>query len=347
MPKKEKLKILAGVIAAAAFIFLVLLGMAVVIYKYDSNNRFVRFIEKVIPFPAVYAGQAGVISIGETKDDLAAVKKFYESQDFEQIGLRVDFGTEQGQRRLKVKEREVLNKLVENKIIENLAKKRGISISDSDADAEIERNIEQFGNKERLMSDLGRLYGWTLADFRKKVVTPELYAEKLSEIYVGETDTTAAANKIKALYERATVKKEDFAKVASVDSEGASAATGGDLGWSNRDQLIKELADKAYSMKPGEISGVIESPLGFHIIKLEEKKTEDGSDLVHLRQIFVKKKTFGDWLKEQMKNYKVSVFLRDYRWSPESAEIEFQNPDMRKFEENLDVNSQGDPSVFP
>lgn len=347
MRKKEKFKILAGVISAAALIFVLLLALVVAVYKYDSNSRLVRFAEKIIPFPAIYISQANIISVDEVKSDLNAVKKFYESQDFEQIGMRVDFSTEQGKQRLKVKEKEVINKLIENKIIESLAKKRGISISDSDADAEIERNIEQFGNKERLMSDLARLYGWTLRNFRDKVVTPELYAEKLAEIYAGEVDTSAAENKIKALYNKITAAKEDFAKVARENSEGESAKNGGDLGWSNRNQLIGEIAEKAYSMKEGETSNIIESPLGYHIIRLEEKKTDNGEELVHIRQIFVKKTTFGDWLKEQMKNHKVIVFLRDYQWSSQNTEVEFQNADLRRFEENTAVNSQGDPSVFP
>lgn len=347
MRKYEKFKILAGVISIVALIFILLSTLVIAIYKYDSNNRLVRFAEKIIPFPAVYISQAGIIPISEVKSDLKAVEKFYESQDFEQIGMRVDFNTEQGKQRLKVKEKEIINKLIENKIIESLAKKRGISISDSDTNAEIKRNIEQFGNRERLMSDLARLYGWTLQNFRDKVVMPELYAEKLAEIYAGEVNTSAAENKIKALYDKITIAKEDFAKVARENSEGESAKNGGDLGWSNRNQLIQEIAEKAYFLKAGEMSNIIESSLGYHIIKLEEKRPENGEELVHIRQIFVKKTTFGDWLKEQIKNYKVIVFLRDYRWNSENTKVEFQNEDLRRFEESIDANSQGDPSVFP
>lgn len=99
-------------------------------------------------------------------------------------------------------------------------------------------------------------------------------------------------------------------------------------------------------MKIGEISEVIKSPLGFHIVKLEEKKTENGDNLVHIRQIFVKTVTFGDWLLDQMKKYTVVVFLRDYQWDASKARVEFKDQQMRDFESNLDLNSQGDPSVF-
>jgi hypothetical protein len=186
-----------------------------------------------------------------------------------------------------------------------------------------------------------------LEDFKKKVVEPDMAAERLSNSYYENLDTGPQEAKIRSLWERVTAKKEDFSKVAQESSEGDSSKNGGDLGWSSKSQLISEIADKAYSMRTGEISSVIESPLGFHVLKLEEKKSEDGEDMVHLRQIFVKIPTFGDWLKGQMKNCRVFVFIKGYQWNREEARIEFSDPDLRRFEENLDANSQGDPSVFP
>ncbi|MCI0471151.1 MAG: hypothetical protein L0Y73_05785, partial [Candidatus Aminicenantes bacterium] len=76
------------------------------------------------------------------------------------------------------------------------------------------------------------------------------------------------------------------------------------------------------------------------------KKTDNDVEMVRLSQIFVKKKTFADWLNEKTKGYSVVVFLKDYQWNPATAQIEFREPEMRSFEENLPANSQGDPSVF-
>lgn len=349
MPKKEKFKklkiwIIVGACIAVIFVFLLFLVLGV--YKFNWSNRFFVAATKAIPFPAVYIRGAGTIPVNEIKADDAAIRKFYESQDFEKIGMRVDFSTDQGKKRLAVKEKEIISKVIENKVIEDLAKKRGIALTDNDVSAELEKNIQQFGNKDNLMSDLARLYGWTLADFEQKVVKPEMYTEKLTGIYSNEIDTSAEQSKIKALYERVATKKEDFAKVASESSEGQSAQNGGDLGWSTKDQLIQPVADKAFAMRTGEISEPIESPLGFHILKLEEKKTDNGQDLVHLRQIFVKKTTFADWLKGKIKDYSVIVFLKDYQWNKSDAKLEFRDAQMRTFEQNLPANSEGDPSVF-
>jgi len=342
--KKHKIWLIVGISAGVIFVFLLFLVLGV--YKFNWSNRFFVGATKIIPFPAVYVRRAGSISVNEIKANKLAVKKFYESQDFEKIGMRVDFSTDQGAKRLAVKEKEIINKMIENKVIENLAQKRDITLTDTAVAMELESNIQQFGNKDNLMSDLARLYGWTIKDFEQKVVKPEMYSEKLAQVYANEMDTSAQQAKIKSLHEKATSKKEDFAKVAKENSDGQSAENGGDLGWSTKDQLIQAVADKAFSMKAGEISEPIESPLGFHILKLEEKKTDNGQDLVHLRQIFVKKTTFADWLKEKTKDYSVTIFLKDYQWNSNEAQIEFRDGGMRTFEQNLPANSEGDPSVF-
>ena len=349
MSQKEKLKklkiwLIAGGVVVVIFVFLLVLVLGV--YKFNWSNRFFVAATKVMPFPAVYVRGAGTIPLSEIKANDAAIQKFYESQDFEKIGMRIDFSTDQGKKRLLVKEKQIINKMVENNVIESLAKARGINLTDNAVNTELESNIQQFGNKDNLMSDLARLYGWTLADFEQKVVKPEMYSEKLAEIYASSLNTSAEQTKIKSLYDRVTSKKEDFAKVAKVDSDGQSATSGGDLGWSTKDQLIQPVADKAFAMKAGDISEPVESPLGFHILKLAEKKSENGEDMVHLSQIFVKKPTYADWLKDQMKTYSVTVFLKDYEWNSSDGQVDFRDGAMKTFEQNLPANSEGDPSVF-
>lgn len=343
--KKNKLPVLVASVAILLFVALVLIFLG--IYKFNWNNAFTSAFTKTVPLPAVYIKGAGLISIGEIQQDSKSVKKFYESQDFDQLGMRVDFSTDQGNKRLQIKEKEIINKLIENKIIEALARKRSIILTDADVDREVNSSIEQFGNRQNLMSELARLYGWSLEDFKQKVVKPELYTEKLAEVHASEADLSEQEKKIKTLHERAALGKEDFADTASSSSEGESSKNGGDLGWSAREQLIPEIAEVAYNLEVGKVSDVIASPLGFHIIKVEEKKTEGSEELIHLRQIFVKIPTFGDWLKEQIKDYKIVVLLEDYQWNANEVQIEFKDQSLRQFEENLEANSPGDPSVLP
>lgn len=66
---------------------------------------------------------------------------------------------------------------------------------------------------------------------------------------------------------------DDFAKLAETYSQDpGSKDKGGELGWFKKGQMVKPFEDKAFSMKKGEISEPIKSDLGYHIIKLEDKK---------------------------------------------------------------------------
>ena len=62
----------------------------------------------------------------------------------------------------------------------------------------------------------------------------------------------------------------DFAAAAKrFSGDSASAAQGGELGWFRRGVMVKEFEDVAFRIRPGEISPVVETPFGFHIIKVE------------------------------------------------------------------------------
>ena len=84
---------------------------------------------------------------------------------------------------------------------------------------------------------------------------------------------------------------EDFAKLAQEFSSDGSKDKGGDLGWFGHGDMVPEFEAAAYALKPGEISDIVQSKFGFHIIKLEEKKTEtkDGKteEKVHARHILI------------------------------------------------------------
>lgn len=65
---------------------------------------------------------------------------------------------------------------------------------------------------------------------------------------------------------------EDFATLATELSDDPSASAGGDLGWVTRGRQVEGFDEAAFALEPGEVSDLVETTFGYHIIKVEDKR---------------------------------------------------------------------------
>ncbi len=346
---KEKTKVVRVKTAILAiFLSMALASLAaslLIVFEPDASIGIM--IRRILPIPVAIADGA-FISYGELDQDRDSVRRFYESQsdDLAERGFRVDFTTPDGKKRLLIREKDILNKLIEDRIILFLAKGKGIRFSDSDVNAKVEEAIrENGGDEDHLKDQLSRLYGWSLSEFKEKIVVPSLYRDALEAVFMKERDTSAAKSKIEEAASELG-KGTDFETVAKTLSDGDSGKDGGSLGWTDVESLVPELQDAAKTQPVNVTGPIIESSLGFHIVVISDRKTESGKELVLMRQIFSRKPTFPDWLAEKKREAVVFVLPRRYIWDSESGSVLFRDESLRDFEKNAIQQSEGDPSLI-
>jgi peptidyl-prolyl cis-trans isomerase SurA len=110
--------------------------------------------------------------------------------------------------------------------------------------------------------------------------------------------------KLLELKEKIDNKAATFEDLARQYSQDGSAAKGGDLGWLYPGDTVPEFENAMNELKPGQVSGVVQSPYGFHLIQVIERKSEDVSkekersaarQVIHERKL---QEATEDWARE-------------------------------------------------
>jgi len=165
----------------------------------------------------------------------------------------------------------MLNQLIERKLIVAAAKAEGIDQSEAYRE-QMASLSEQVLQQLYMQSEVdgavdeaeveAAYEGWA-ADYAASGAGEEVRAR---HILVGtEEEAQALVARLEA--------GEDFAELAMETSTGPSGPEGGDLGWFRRGDMVPEFEEAAFALQSGELSGPVQSPYGWHVIKLEERRT--------------------------------------------------------------------------
>ena len=170
-----------------------------------------------------------------------------------------------------------------NIVIDNLMQKEvfsKITVTEADAKKFYDDNPDKFKMPERTQAS------HILISADQKA-TPE--------------DKKKAKEKAEAIRKR-VAKGEDFATVAKAESNCPSAAKGGDLGYFGKGQMVPEFEKAAAALKLGELSDVVESPFGYHIIKVMDRKPADTVKFADVK----------DKIEDYLKSQKAQKPMTDY-----------------------------------
>jgi peptidyl-prolyl cis-trans isomerase SurA len=260
------------------------------------------FTEAVVDRVAAVVNQE-IITLSEVEKEIAPLKGEIVTED------RLE-----KQKQMQALCRRVLEKLIEEKLIDQEVKKSGIKISSKDVEATVEEVKRRNHVTQEDLEKALAVEGLTLETYKKQVEKGlqrqkliqwsvkveenagekefrEFYQKNISRYRTNETyrpgqilfiiPKGATPEEIREIRKKCQkvlekIKKgEDFGEMALLYSEDASNRDHGDLGYFKKGELLPVFEREALRLKVGEVSGIIRTEFGFHIIKLLDRKGID------------------------------------------------------------------------
>lgn len=163
----------------------------------------------------------------------------------------------------------------------------GISMEDIERDTRVNLTVQEFyksvvpGPPAVAEEDIQAFYDENAQEYAPQ---PEVHARHIlirtqkpgqnpmEEIPMTEAEMAEARQRAAQILEEAKT-ADDFGELARTRSEDeTTASAGGDLGWFRRGRMVAPFDSASFALKPGEISGLVQSRFGFHIIKVEDTR---------------------------------------------------------------------------
>lgn len=217
---------------------------------------------------------------------------------------------------------EALDLLIEQELVWQAAKAQGVVAPDELVDASIEELLGSFPDADAFSRRI-TTEGYTEESYRehvRRLLSAQRYLDGVrmaaGEVSDEELEQFYQDNKIRLTYpeevrvrhvlltwkpmgtadDRGAIRRQmegilaearggaDFAELARTRSEDSTAKNGGDTGFFHRGQMVPAFEDVAFSLKPGEISDMVETPFGVHILTLVDRREAELLPLDEVRE---------------------------------------------------------------
>jgi len=220
-----------------------------------------------------------IITDQDVEDQIAEFKK---AQHFTQENFKA-YITDRGLSIDQVKEK-IKKSLLYNKLFEPQFEGK-IDVTETEANDYYNKNSAQFQVPEQVRAS-------------HILIKPDT-----SDPNTSPNDAKAAAKaKAEELLKKAKQPGSDFAKLAKDNSSCPSSAKGGDLNFFKRGQMVPEFDKVAFELEPGQISDVVETQYGYHIIKVTDKKEASTKSFEEVKKDLIL----------MLKNQKKQTAVREY-----------------------------------
>ena len=244
-------------------------------------------------------------------------------------------------------EEKALDQAIGAKLLLDRAQELDIPLMAADIDAEVSKVVTQVEGPENYKKALDA-QGITEVQFRKELEKGAKVNKLVEQACAGVADPTedevakfyeahkaefvvphqvlcqhilvkgsddAALDKIKAIRERIVSGGADFAEEAKKNSDCPSGQEGGSLGWFGRGMMVPEFDKVAFEMKKGEVSGVVSTQFGYHIIYKADEKGGGQQTLVDVHD------QVKDLLRHEARGRAMDAFVAELR---ANAKIEYR-----------------------
>jgi hypothetical protein len=282
----------------------VVCGLGFVAYGLGGTTLPSRFIASLLPMPVALVNGTPV-SLHDWQHQTTTLYSYYRREQVKDADITLPT--------VRNTKEYVLDRMIDQALIKDVAYRYNIQVTQAEINSQLEKVAVEAGGTDALLQQLKELYGWSIYDFSREIVEPLLLKAKV-EIALQQDDRLNIASRKKAEQVMAMVRErpDQFAVLATQYSEDITALSGGDLGYFGIGDMVPEFDAAVASLEPGEVSDLVKTRFGYHIIQLEEKLYDDDGELGQFkaRQILIRGIDVDDYLAQLKKEARIWVLVR-------------------------------------